>query len=230
MGASVQAALKARDAAVSDLVITDVAPFSLGIAAAESFGATAHLTGVFAPILERGTVIPASRAKRFFTMQTNQRVIRVEVFQGERSLCRDNRHLGSLLVEGLPPRAAGEVHIDVRFTYDQNGILEVEVTPMEGKKRFLVLEHVPGRLGKAEIAQARKNMERLKIDLREMLPNRTALNRADALYAELTGDRRELLGHAIAQFRGALESQDDNLIRITRERLVALTGELRPSH
>ena len=86
MGAAVQAALKAGDAAVDDMVVTDVAPFTLGIAvAAESAGSRSR--GMFAPIIERGTVIPSSRVKRFSTMSDNQKEILVEVFQGEHSLC-----------------------------------------------------------------------------------------------------------------------------------------------
>src|SRR6185369_10858404 len=63
LGAAVQAALKAGHAAVDDMVVTDVTPFTLGIATAARFGGMQPVTGVFAPILERGTVIPASRVQ-----------------------------------------------------------------------------------------------------------------------------------------------------------------------
>jgi len=227
MGAAVQAALKSKNRAVSDLIVTDVAPFTLGIAVVTQFSGR-RVTGVFAPILERGTVIPASRVKTFQTTDHNQRSIKVEIFQGERSLCKDNRLLGHIEVAALRAAPAGEIAVDVRFTYDLNGIVEVETTVLEsGAKRELVLEQAPGRLTKAEIAAARKAMQRLKLHPREALPNTTALARADALYSELSGAERHFLGEGIAALRSAIEAQDEPLIKSVREELIAVTKALR---
>ncbi|MEO0321497.1 MAG: Hsp70 family protein [Myxococcota bacterium] len=226
LGAAVQAALKAGDAAVEDLVVTDVAPFTLGIATAERMGQRT-VDGIFSPILERGTVIPASRVNQYATMQDDQRRLTVEVYQGEHSLCADNVALGSYTLKNLPKAPAGEVAIDVRFSYDLNGILEVEMR-VGGTDRVesMVIEKHPGRLSKRQIAEARKAMERLKFHPRDSLPNRTALARADALYAELRGPDRELLGALIGELRAVLEAQDEALIAPVRERLVAVTGDL----
>jgi molecular chaperone HscC len=230
MGAAVQAALKEGAAAVDDIVVTDVAPFSMGIATSTTFG-DERVHGVFTPILERGTVIPSSRERRFFTMEDDQREIRIEVFQGERSLCRDNTMLGELRVTGIPRARAGESAVDVRFTYDQNGILEVEATVVSTKqKHTLVLERSAGRLTKKEVEAARKAMARLKLHPRDALPNTTALARADALYVELTGAERAALGRHIAAFRAALEAQDEELCREARESLNNVTAALRRQH
>jgi molecular chaperone HscC len=227
MGAAVQAALKSGDAAVEDMVVTDVAPFTMGIATATRLGSQ-QVAGLFSPILERGTVIPASRVERFFTMGDQQREIRIEVYQGEHSHCRDNTKLGEYHVRGLSPRAAGEEAVDVRFTYDLNGILEVETTIVSsGKKEALVIEKSPGRMTAAQIKAAREAMARLKMHPRDALPNATALARADALYVELSGPVREELGHAIALFRAALETQDEKEIAPRRERLVAMVTALK---
>jgi molecular chaperone HscC len=227
MGAAVQAALKSGDAAVDDMVVTDVAPFTMGIATATHLGRQ-QVSGLFSPILERGTVIPASRVQRFFTMSDMQREILIEVFQGEHSLCRDNTKLGEYHVRGLTPSAAGEQAIDVRFTYDMNGILEVETTVVGTKRtETLVIEKSPGRMTPAQVKAAREAMARLKFHPREALPNATALARADALYVELSGPPREMLGHAIAALRAALETQDEREIEPLRERLVALTAALK---
>jgi molecular chaperone HscC len=223
MGAAVQAALKSGDAAVEDLVVTDVAPFTMGIATATHLGRQ-QVAGLFSPILERGTVIPASRVERFQTMGDLQKEILVEVFQGEHSLCRDNQKLGEYHVK-VPPKPAGEESIEVRFTYDLNGILEVETTTLSnGKKQALIIEKSPGRMTAAQVKLAREAMARLKLHPRDALPNTTALARADALYVELSGPAREELGHAIAMLRAALESQDDKEITPRRERLVALVA------
>jgi molecular chaperone HscC len=224
MGAAVQAALKADDAAVEDLVATDVAPFSLGIEVSAEFGEH-RVAGVFSTILERGTVIPASRVQRYTTVADNQPRIRLKVFQGEHSICRDNQKLGEYDISGLPPAPAGEESIEVRFTYDLNGILEVDTTIVStGKTATLVIERSPGRLSPREVLDARKAISKLKLHPRDALPNTTALARADALYVELSSAEREQLGHAIARFRGALEAQRPADIEREREKLVALVA------
>ena len=226
MGAAVQAALKAGDAAVNDLVATDVAPFTLGIEIAAKAG-DQRVTGVFSPILERGTVIPASRVQRYHTVEDNQRMIKVQVYQGEHALCSENHKLGELAVGGLRQAPAGEEPVDVRFTYDLNGILEVEATIVStSKTETLVIERAPGRLTRQQIGAARSAMGRLKFHPREALPNATALARADALYVELSGSNRQTLGHAIAAFRAALESQREPDIAQARERLASCMSDL----
>jgi molecular chaperone HscC len=229
MGAAVQAALKANDAAVEDMVVTDVAPFTLGISTSTTMG-DSHVSGLFSPILERGTVIPASRTKRFCTMSDRQTKIEISVYQGEHSLCDDNAKLGAYTVGDLTPAPAGKESVDVRFTYDLNGLLEVETTVLStGKKRVLVIERSPGRLTPDQLAEARKAMAKLKFHPREALPNTTALARADALYVELSGAERERLAHGIGVFRAALETQDTATIEEAREWLVALVQQLRRS-
>jgi molecular chaperone HscC len=166
--------------------------------------------------------------ERFQTMGDLQKEILIEVFQGEHSLCRDNQKLGEYHVRGLPPKPAGEESIDVRFTYDLNGILEVETTVLStGRKEALVIEKSPGRMTAAQIKAAREAMARLKLHPRDALPNTTALARADALYVELSGPAREELGAVIAAFRAALESQDDKEITPRRERLLAIVAALK---
>jgi molecular chaperone HscC len=226
LGAAVQAALKEGHKAVDDVVVTDVAPFTLGIAVAAEFGGQ-QIRGMFAPIIDRGTVIPSSRVKTFSTMSDNQKEILIEVFQGEHASCEKNRKLGQYSLRGLPPGPAGSQSIDVRFSYDLNGLLEVDMTILStGKRESLVVEQTPGRLTAKQIADARKALERLKFHPREALPNTTALARADALYVELVGPTREVLGGAIAGFRAALDGQVPQVIEEARDGLLALVDQL----
>jgi molecular chaperone HscC len=226
LGAAVQVAVKAGDAAVSDLVVTDVAPFSLGVATSSRVGAT-RVDGLFSPILERGTVLPASRVSTFSTVAAGQREIRLEVFQGEHSLCEKNQKLGEYSIKDLPLNQAGQESIEVRFSYDMNGVLEVDALVVSTKKSVsFTIERSPGRLSKAELAATRKRLEQLKFHPREALPNVTALSRAEALYVELTGAERAILGEAIAQFRAALASQEQDLIGSLREALLARVLEM----
>lgn len=222
LGAGVQAALVAGNASVEDMVVTDIAPFTLGISVLQRLG-EAHVQGVFCPIIERGTVLPASRVERLTTTQDGQDQIRVEVFQGEHSTCLRNTKLGEYLVKGIPRALAGEQPVEVRFSYDLNGILEVDTTIVTTKKTVsLLIEKSPGKLTDQELQKARKRLQQLKFHPRDALPNVTALERAEALYAELHGFPRERLGAAISIFRAALEAQDSGLIGSAREQLQAV--------
>jgi molecular chaperone HscC len=226
LGAAVQAALKGGDRALEDMVVTDVAPFTLGISSA-SRDAGQQISGLFSPIIERGTVIPASRVERFATMADGQRELLVEVFQGEHSLCRDNQRLGEYKLKNIPRGPAGQETIDVRFTYDVNGLIDVDMTIVStGHSENLLIERTPGRMSRSEVARAREQMTRLKFHPRESLPNRTALLRAEALYLELTGDDRAALGAMLARYRLALESQRPDQIDPTRQQLLALLAAL----
>jgi molecular chaperone HscC len=156
-------------------------------------------------------------------MSDNQTVLLVEVFQGEHASCEKNRKLGQYRIAGLPAGPAGKESIDVRFSYDLNGLLEVDMTILStGRRETLVVEQTPGRMTDKQIAEARRSLERLKFHPREALPNTTALTRADALYVELVGQAREALGTAIARFRAALDTQDAKLIDETRAQMLAI--------
>jgi molecular chaperone HscC len=210
LGAAVQAALKIGDSSVDDLVSTDIAPFSLGVATV-SLVRGAPVEGVFVPVLERGTVLPTSRAKVFSTVHPDQSAIRIRVFQGEHSLVSKNTALGQLLLEGLTPGQLNDVI--VRFTYDLNGMLEVEATDAQTKKQAsAVLSQSGGRMTPEEVAAAKARLSRLKVHPSELLPNRTALELAETLFVTLLGAPRELLGAELAMFRGALEGVDASAI------------------
>lgn len=226
LGAAVQAALVAEHAAVEDVVVTDVAPFTLGIATA-AWAGRGHVQGLFTPILERGTTIPASRVERFYALGPNQTHILVEIYQGEHSLCRDNTKLAELRVDGLPLQEDGRAAIDVRFTYDPSGLLEVEIEVVgTGKKTHRVIEERPGRLAKSDIERIRQSLAHLKFHPRDALPNRTVLARAEALFTQLSGDARDALGHAMTGLRLALEAQNGRAIDAARAELKAVMSAL----
>jgi molecular chaperone HscC len=226
LGAAVQVALKAGDEAVGDLVVTDIAPFSLGIATSVETGGT-RVPGIFSPIIERGTVLPASRVERFSTVGDRQRHIELEVYQGEHSLCSDNQRIGQYTLKDIPPAPAGVEAVDVRFSYDMNGVLDVDATVVStGKTAIFTIQGQAGRLSRREVEQARARLARLKFHPRDALPNTLALARADTLFVELVGKERDQLGGALAAFRGALESQDAKAIDELRELLLAVVLSL----
>lgn len=227
MGAAVQSALKAGHAEVEDLVATDIAPFSLGIDVLEQSGRF-HVSDVFSPIIDRGTVLPASRVQRYCTSVLGQTQIEFGVYQGEHSLCSKNQRIGGLSIRGIPKNLRALEDVEVRFSYDLNGLLEVEATVCAtGKTTSAVIDNTAGGLSAAEIKQARKAMQRLKVHPREALPNTTALERAEALHIELLGDAREHLQRHIVAFRSALERQLPQEIKELRDALNQVVSAMR---
>jgi molecular chaperone HscC len=168
LGASVQAALIADDRAVEDLVMTDVCPFTLGIEVSKEF--TGELkAGYFVPIIHRNTTIPVSKEQIFQTIAPNQREVNVVVYQGEHRRVEQNFKIGELKVTGIPPGPAGK-RFYVRFTYDLNGILEVEAYLPESSHKFrTVLTQHARSLDRDELAEAVQKLQALKYYPREDL-------------------------------------------------------------
>ncbi|PRY08280.1 molecular chaperone HscC [Paraburkholderia sp. BL25I1N1] len=222
LGAAVQAGLVGRDAGLDEMVLTDVAPYSLGIDTAMQVGPAQFVPGHFLPIIERNTIVPVSRMQRIFTVRDRQQMLGIKVFQGEARLTADNVALGEFTLE-VPLKAAGEAGADVRFTYDINGVLEVEATAFPGGiKRAMVIEENPGVMTPEEIRQRLAALSTLKIHPRDQLENRTLLTRADRVYEETLGDHRQYLAAHIARFQALIERQNTDEIAQARGELSAL--------
>lgn len=208
LGAAVQAGLKARDAALDEVVMTDVAPYSLGVDTSMRLGQEVYSHGHFDPIIERNTVVPVSRVKRYYPLKENQQQLVLNVFQGEARMASDNIKLGSLQLN-LPGGPQEDAGVDVRFTYDVNGLLQVEATIVKTQQQnTLLIEGNPGMLSEQEIAQRFAALSALKIHPRDQMENRTLLARGERLYQQLRGNVREHLGVQITRFEQALETQD----------------------
>ena len=133
LGAAVQAGLKSGVLADSGLIVTDIAPFSLGIAVAGQRHGMKR-TGIFHVIIPRNTVIPVTRTDRFYTALPGQRAAKVEIYQGEHEWVKNNYRLGEFLLTGIPVNWSGHEEIDVTYRYDLNGILEVTAKCVKNKK------------------------------------------------------------------------------------------------
>ncbi|HEY4308640.1 MAG TPA: molecular chaperone HscC [Pirellulales bacterium] len=220
LGAAVQAGLIAQHRGVADLVVTDVCPFSLGIETSKQFGRERR-DGYFAPIIDRNTTIPVSEVKRFSTLDANQTQLKVKVYQGESRRVAGNLLLGEFMVSEIPRGPAGSEYVDVRFTYDLNGVLEVEATVVSTKQRMrrLITKHAKG-LSAAQIEAAARDMAKLKTSPREEATNRFLLQRAERVYRELPLAEREFLTGLLDGFEGALDVKDAQAIERFRVALV----------
>jgi molecular chaperone HscC len=218
LGAAVQAGLIARDESVRDLVVTDVAPFTLGVAISKRLG-NEHRSGYFLPVIERNTTIPVSRVQRLSTLEPNQTTIQVKIYQGEGRRVEDNLFLGEFEVSGIPRGPAGQ-EVDVRFTYDLNGVLEVEASIVATKKKVshVITRHTRG-LSAEQIQRALKDMEKLKTHPREEAVNRFLIKRAERAYQELSQEGREALGQLLDGFEAALNLQEAEAIERHRTAL-----------
>lgn len=216
MGAGVQAGLKARDAALDDVVLTDVMPYSLGIVAATHVGER-MVNDRFSPIIERNTPVPVSRVEQYHTLVDGQRQILIDVRQGESPVGSENLGLGKLEIP-VTPAPAGQAGVEVRFTYDANGLLEVEARETPGGQRHeLIIESQGARLSAAEIAATRERLQALKRHPRDEQDNRYLIERAKRLFEDRLGNDRAMLQDWLAQFEAALQTQDARAIRAARQ-------------
>ncbi|KPX16865.1 Chaperone protein HscC [Pseudomonas syringae pv. delphinii] len=217
-GAAIQAALKQRDAALEEVVLTDVCPYTLGIETTQ-YVFNGYQPGHYLPIIERNSVVPVSRVRTVNTISDNQDHVLLKIFQGESRLVKDNIALGELNIP-VPKAKAGEVELDVRFTYDNNGLLEADVLiQMTGEKHKLVIENNPGVMTPTEIRERLKVLEALKVHPREQQVNTHLTARLERLYQEYLGEARETIGIWAAQFQRVLETQDDRQINELRKQL-----------
>ena len=157
--------------------------------------------------------VPVSRVERYVTAFDQQTALAFEVFQGESAVARENLHLGTMEIK-VPPRPAGEVYADVRFSYDINGLLDVDISNDEFDIRAnQTFRHNSANLSEAEIQASLAKLAALKVHPREQQENVYLLEKAKRLYEEYLGDQRQTIGHALAQFERVLESQDPAAIR-----------------
>lgn len=193
LGAATQAACRLRHEDVEEVILTDICPYSLGVEVNRQ-----GVPGIFSPIIERNTTVPVSKVETYSTMHPEQDSICVRVYQGESHKVKNNILIDSFDVM-LKPNGHIQA-IDIRFSYDINGLLEVDVLLEDGKSESRIISHNATSLTTQQIDASRERLQALKIYPRDMLINRTFKAQLEEQWSRALGDEREMLGEIITDF------------------------------
>ena len=211
LGAAIQGGLFENNKALEDMAVTDVAPFTLGVEVSKEFGHE-FKPGYMLPIIHRNRKIPSSQVKRVSTVFPNQKEISIKVYQGEGRKVEQCTFLGEFTVKDLPGGDEGQ-DIDIRFSYDLNGVLEVEATVVatNQKTQFVITSNTRG-LTQEEIDDSIERLHQLKPTPREQARWTALLKRAEREYAEASDRQRAILNELMDMFETALLDNDKQLI------------------
>ena len=217
-GVGIAVGMKERNKMFKERILTDVCPFTLG---------TELVGNRFAPIIPRNTTVPTSKSEYFYTIDDYQDKVNVGIYQGESLNIDDNLFLGNFLID-VPRNIAGKEAINVRFTYDINGILEVEATVVStGLKKSKLI--VNGDLSEEEKNEKIKMLEEIKIQSENKNKDKLLLERANRIYAEIVNTEiRNHISDYLENYKMVVATGDRIRIQKTKESFSQFLDKIDP--
>jgi len=209
IGAGLYAGIKERREEIRDLVLTDICPFSLGTNVVNYSNSDRPL---MSPIIERNSILPSSKIGYYTNAYDNQKHLTIGIYQGEAYYCDENTKLGEIEMDILPTKR-GMTQIKVCFTYDINGILEVEVTDRNQKKtikKVLTSEQI--RLSEKELEKRLAELKRYKLTSSGGVRAKLLLARGERMFAQLLGEQRQEVAQIMQWLQERLDKQNDQEI------------------
>ena len=206
-GASIQGGVLAGE--VKDVLLLDVTPLNLGI---ETLG------GVFTRLIEKNTTIPVKKSQVFSTAADNQTAVTIRVFQGERPMANDNKHLGQFDLVGIPAAPRGVPQVEVTFDIDANGILNVTALDKgTGKKQNIAIT-APNKLDDAEVERLRKEAEQFSDADAKKKEEIDIINQADTVIYQTEKSVKDFEGKVDAKEIEAIKEKTEELKKLMAEK------------
>ena len=220
LGAGICAGMKGRSADLKEMVLTDVCPFTLGVAV---YNEAETERDLMSPLIERNSVLPTSKEGVYYTVHDGQTKVELKVYQGENPYCEDNTLLGKLSVS-VPAAPRGQQSVRVRFTYDINGLLEVEAANRNGQMFRLVIQNQ--EMTQQEVEQRLQELSALKLHPRDQEIPRALLARAQRMFAMTVGDLRQRVAQFLAWYQNELASQEAIRVAKASRRMAQFLDEV----
>ena len=226
IGAAIQGGIAKGD--VKDILVLDATPLSLGV---ETMG------NVMTVLIARNTTIPTSKSETFSTAADNQNAVTINVLQGERSMSKDNRLLGTFNLEGIAPAPRGVPQIEVTFNIDVNGILNVSAKDKGTNKESKVTIQNSGGLSKEEVEKMKREAESHADEDKKRREAIDAKNRGESVAYQAERDLKEHgdkvdaavradIERSINELKESLKGDDGDIIKAKTEALMTVSQKL----
>lgn len=227
-GASVYAALRDKNIELSDTVMTDVCPYTLGTETMVK-GADGAFQKKFDPIIERNMTVPISKIQQYVAIDEEQTELRIKIYQGEDPNPDENVYLGEIVHE-IQSGSEVDSMTTVRFTYDRNGILEVITNNLRNKEEKRAIMLNSNTLSEEQIEDCLDKISDLKTHPYKEEENLFLMSKAEKLYDIATGKEKDRIQETLSFYRDALLSQNNIRIAKAKDNIKILFLEFEENH
>lgn len=228
LGAAVQGGIKSGEIEAKDgLMVVDVCPYTLGMEVVKDVGGQV-VPGYFDPIIPRNSTIPISETKLYYTVYDNQDSVSVRVFQGDAHLVKDNILLSEdIVLDNIPRQSAGKEQIEVTFTYDINGMLQVEARVLStGLVKKHAIRSQAGVLSDDQVAASAEKISQ-EWDQSELYQQvKNVIYRAEKMLEDADPTNKMKIEQLLSQLKIALSNNDTSSVKRYEEELTDLLIEL----